>query len=450
MQYVLALIGGGLLLLILMLVPMGLSIIQKTCVAGIASALSLLLLIFKIVYPLPLAILLVLLCAFVLMYVIWKKANFLFINVNDETMAMSIEHEPIVEVKNSFRNNLVKEIKDYDDNSREKEIVSPERSLQEEEKTIDDFELNHELLLKLEEVEEGPEPESDAIKPASEVLVEEDIDSIEELNFYSADRDDDEQSLEELSELEEIEEIDFTARMETTYEQEEEEEEDDSYFDDFIREAEQEQLQSRYEIETPDAPFIERDSKDSMRDKENLFENRIEMIANSVDRESTNDIKENEMTTEDRIAKQDEEQRESGEVDEPILLEDELDQMLELVEKEEQVEIDLESENEFTEDYSSKQVATQMLTLLHEQAQHYKSTGFELEYEKIVNQLLSSDLDDVMYFSIAAEYRSHLVESGQWEKVETLLFEMESRCKYPLLLEEIRYVRSIVKNKIMK
>ncbi|MDP4550469.1 hypothetical protein Q9251_06200 [Alkalihalobacillus macyae] len=448
MQYVLALIGGGLLLLILMLVPMGLSIIQKTCVAGIASALSLLLLVFRMVYPLPLAILLVLLCAFVFMYVIWKKANFLFVSISDET-SVAMEHETNGEVKNSFRNNLLKEIEGYDDNSREKEIVSPVRSPQEEENIIDDFELNHELLLTLEEVEEEPEPESDAIEPAYEELVEEGLDSIEELNLYIADRDEEEESLEELSELEEKEEIDFTARMETTYEQEEEdeEEEDDSYFDDFIREAE---LQSQDEIGTSDAPLLEEDNIDSMMDKENLFENRIEMIASSVDREFKNDIKENEMTKEDRIAKQGGEQGESGEVDEPILLEEDLDQLLELVEKEEQVGSDLESENEVTEDHSSKQVATQMLALLHEQAQHYKASGFVLEYEKMVCQLLSSDLDDVMYFSIAAEYRSHLVESGQWEKVDTLLSEMECRCKYPLLLEEIRYFRSIAKNKIMK
>ena len=91
-----------------------------------------------------------------------------------------------------------------------------------------------------------------------------------------------------------------------------------------------------------------------------------------------------------------------------------------------------------------------MLSLLHEQAMKYKEIGYVSDYEKMVDQLLSSNLDDVMYFSIAAEYRSHLIESGQWAKVEMLLSEMEDRCKYSLLLEEIRYLQSMIKNKMMK
>lgn len=438
-----ALVGGGLLLLILTLVPIGLTLIQKTWVAGIASALSLLLLVFKIVYPLPLAIVLVLLCAFVFMYVIWKKANFLFINVSDETsVAMSIEHEPIGEVKASFRNNLVKEIEDYDDNSSNDEIVGTESSLQEEEKTIDNYEMNHEILLKLEEDRES----TDTIEPGIETE-EDDIDSIELLSLYIGDSEEEESS-EELIVLEEIEEIDFTARMVSTYEQEDEENEEDeevkeaeSYFDDFIREAEDD-LQTQGEIETTGTPLLEEVSKDST---ESPLENRIELIVDSVNSEPPIHVEENEKTIEECV-----------EVDGPLILEEDLDQLLESVEEEEQIENDFESEDEVKTveesepHHSSKLVAAQMLTLLHEQAQHYKASGFVLEYEKIVDQILSSDLDDVMYFSIAVEYRSYLVESDQWGKVETLLSEMESRCKYPLLLEEIRFFQSKFKNKMMK
>ncbi|TKD70303.1 hypothetical protein [Pseudalkalibacillus hwajinpoensis] len=456
MQYVLALIGGGLLLLILTLVPMGLSIVQKTLVAGMASALSILLLVFKVIYPLPLAIILVLLCASILMYVIWKKANVLFVNVADEMgVAMHIENEPVSEKKESFRNKLIKEREEYDDNSSNRETDESEEVMQEEEEKYFDDEMNHELLLKLEEIEDHEELKAADAKPVlEEVDSAEEFNLDEHLNLYTADQNDEEESSEELIELEEIEEIDFSARMETVYEENDEEEELESFFDDFIREAEQEQLQQKSETETAGTAtsLLEQEGDHSSSEQnENQFENRLEEIEDLNDRvpilfevEKNGEVKQ--IESEDTL---------KPEEDESLILEDALNEMLETTNEIEQVgnetEFPVETKTEeVAVDQSSEKVATQMLSLLHEQARNYKEIGYVSEYEKMVDQLLTSNLDDVMYFSIAAEYRSHLIESGQWAKVEKLLSEMEDRCKYPLLLEEIRYLQSMIKNKMMK
>lgn len=438
---------------------MGLSIVQKTWVAGMASTLSLLLLVFKVIYPLPLAIILVLLCASIFMYVIWKKANFLFVNVDDEMgLAMHIENEPVSEKKESFRNKVIKEREEHDDNSSKRETEEIEDAMQEEEKFVDD-EMNHELLLKLEEIEDHEELEAADTKPVlEEVDMAEEFDLDEHLNLYTADQNDDEESSKELIELEEIEEIDFSARMGTVYEendeQEEEEEELESFFDDFIREAEQEQLQQKSETETAGtaSSLLEQEGDySSSEQNESQFENRLDEIEDLNDRvpilfevEKSGEVKQDER--EDTL---------KPEEDESLILEDALNEMLGTTNEIEQVgnetEFPVETKTEEVDvDQSSEKVATQMLSLIHEQARNYKEIGYVLDYEKMVDQLLASNLDDVMYFSIAAEYRSHLIETGQWAKVETLLSEMEDRCKYPLILEEIRFLQSMLNNKMMK
>ena len=431
MQYVLALIGGGLLVLILTLIPMGLSALQKLWVAGMAAVLSLLLLLVKEIYPLPLAIILVLLCTFVAMYGFWKKANFLFVSVSAETSAaIDLEEDKMIEENPSFQMESIKVAAENDDNTikRDMKLESDERinPTIEVSKHSDELEIENDLFLKLEEIDEFENEESELASSVSpQLLLDEVEETIEEVDRFIAEHEENtENSSEEIefSELDEIEEIDFSARIATGYEEEEDKDEDDldGFFDDFIREAELE------EVESASTEEANEQKESALVDDEALsfedgFEEEIEK-EQDVDRHEKDQVN----TTKDR-----------AEIDE-IVIEDG---------SEETVEPDEEVGDVVNE---SKQVATQMLTLLHDQAQSYKANGLIREYEHITEQLLSSSLDDVMYFSIAAEYRDHLIEATEWTRVQKLLDKMAFRCKYPMLQEEIGYFQLMVKNNMMK
>ncbi|MDO6656031.1 hypothetical protein [Anaerobacillus sp. 1_MG-2023] len=432
MQFVLALIGGGLLLLILTLVPMNLTIIQKTWVAGLGVLLSMLLLVVKGIYPLPLAILLVFLCACGFMYLFWKKANYLFVQVQSETsVAMDVE-ETNREGKSSFLTKSIKDTVESDDNSRKKDddVETDERTghIDEEQST------EHELFLKIDQIDEM-EDDLKETEESTETLDEEleKVESIEEVNQYIAniEENDKEETLpteDELSELEEMEDIDFSARMETVYEEEEveeEEEELDGFFEDFIREAEQEEVGSENK-EHPDLAEEVVDEKDPPTRKE------LSDISSQEEERKVQRMEEKVL---------DEEENESS-----ILIVEQLDLIEDEHEEEEQVNLD--NSDEAVE--RSVEVASRMFDLLHDQAKNYKESGFVKEYEQMTQQLLSSELDDVMYFSVAAEYRDYLMQKESWNEVLALLNEMETRCQYPLLEQEIHYLQSMIQNKMMK
>ena len=466
MQFVLALLGGGLLVLILTLIPMGLSALQKLWVAGMAAMLSMLLLLVKEIYPLPLAIILVVLCMFVAMYGFWKKANFLFVSVEDETSAaIDLEEEKMIEEKPTFQLESIKVAVENDDNSikRDVEAESDERLKVsfDEDKLFDEVEIENDLFLQLEEIDEfdNKEPEiADSVSP--QLVLDEVTETIEEVDRFIAETEEETQissEEKELSELEEMEEIDFSARLETGYEEDEDEDVVDSFFDDFIREAELEEVESASTEETiqeTDATVLEdgdlvEENDDHLK---SMFEIEVDDDAKGLSFEGELE----EETEKEQAADFDESEQplvpvklEGHEVGHINMKENRTDAEETADEKLSGETIEQDQEDNRVENVT-KSVATKMLTLLHEQATSYKSNGLIREYEHLMEQILLSGLDDVMYFSIAAEYRDHLIKGMKWTRVQKLLDEMAFRCEYPLLKEEIRYLQSMVKNKMMK
>ena len=284
---------------------MSLSFIQKTWVAGMSSVLSLLLLVFKMVYPLPLAILLVFLCASVALYVIWKKTKFLFVIPNDEFRGqIHTENDQVVEKNELFRNNTIKEIDEDDDINSSSKIDKYEAEHQYEENGIDGVQ-NHELFIRLEEVENHNDLETVLVNSS----FEEDSNSAYEEGKYP-------------EKLIELEEIDFSARMESTYE----EEELNSFFDDFKSEVEQEELETaRAKVSLTQ----EVDNHANSDDEEYSSQNWGERISQLVDRETTVRLEEIEESSQDVREEDIIKLYESIQVEEPIILEEELDQMLE-------------------------------------------------------------------------------------------------------------------------
>lgn len=439
MQFVLALVGGGLLLLILTLVPMNLTVMQKMWIAGLGVLLSMLLLAVKGIYPLPLAILLVFLCACGFMYLFWKKANSLFVQVQSETSVAVDVEEINRQAKSSFLMKSIKDRVENDDSSRKKDdhVETDERSSH--------MDIDHELFLKIdqiEEIEDDLKETEESPKTWSEKL--EEVKSIEEVNQYIANLEENEKeetlsTKDERNELEELEDIDFSARMETVYEEEVEGEveELDGFFDDFIREAEQEEVDS--------------ENKEHSVLADEIVLNQLDFTEEGIIDEKDPFIQKERFDISSK-----EEERKIQQMEEQVLGEEEDEGSMLAIEQLELIDVEHEEEEQVTLDNSeeaierSEEVASRMFDLLHDQAKNYKESGFVREYEQMTEQLLRSELNDVMYFSIAAEYRDYLMQKESWNEALALLNEMETRCQYPLLVQEIHYLQSMIQNKMMK
>lgn len=423
-----------------MVTPLGITRTQRYVVAGMGSLLSLLLLVFKSIYPLPIAILLVILVAMVIMYGLWKKAHHLLISSggNKEVLEDYYSRLDVVEEKDS----------DTEPVNGESEVVD---------KQSDDLFLEEIDFATSEDPEELEGAESEHVLEESELLEEE---SLDRSNI-----------------------VDRELELETDAWQDFEAEE--SFADDEARSADKEPLK---DIE--DESHVLMDGEEVENDED---EEEIEGIDFSLRLESTLDIEENESTTE-RLQGESEEEA-SGDYSEvsdraPLLEfdtkeehvgeddnvqdspvddfqetlntetfegdEEPLDEAIEHVHAEEESILDYEdSVNGFEEadtvaevaEDPSEEIAGQIVTILREQARFLKDSGNKEGYIDVTEQLLSSHLTDDIYFAVAAEYRDFLIEENEWMKLNKLLDDMKQRCEYPLLLEEINYLQSLYKQK---
>ncbi|MCA0986229.1 hypothetical protein [Guptibacillus algicola] len=458
MGYLLALVGGSLLLLLLMVAPLGLSRIQKYVVAGMGLLLSLLLLVFKSIYPLPIAFVLVLLVAMVIMYVIWKKANYLLISsegskelLEDYYNRIEVAEEKILEPEDELVNSP-SEIVDEEDEDLNLEEIDFEESegaekLEQSSEDNSEFEVSEEdteSLIELDNIEEHAEENRELDQDTYDdeyVEVLETVEVLEEADYETTKEpidhaDEQEQVKEALNETEEtaddIEGIDFSLRLESVLEEapsndfEESEEEltvENIAEEDFEVSELEEEVKVDEDLESESGSDEDEDPQSS---RSNDFESRL-------DNDSFDDSEEecDEISAEDNIR---------------VETYDDDEDVLDPTDAEVNDSNDEEISDEVVED-QSEQIAGEMVALLREQASYLKNSGNRSAYVNVTEQLLDSHLTDDIYFAVAAEYRDFLIVQKEWAKLNTLLDEMEKRCEYPLLLEEIHYLKTRYKQK---
>lgn len=456
MDYLLALVGGGLLLLLLMVAPLGLSRIQKYVVALMGLLLSLLLLVFKSIYPLPIAFVLVLLVAMVIMYGIWKKANYLLISsegskelLEDYYNRIEVVEEKILKPEDELVNSPSEVVDEEDEDLNLEEIDFEESEGAENlEEALEDnsglevLEEHTESLIELDHIEEHAEENRELDQDTDDdeyVEVHETVEVLEEEDYETTkepiDHADEQEPVKEvLNEAEETaddkEGIDFSLRLESVLEEATSNffEESEEYLT-VENKAEEDFDVSELEEVTVDEE-LESDSdtdedEDLQLSRSNDFESRLDN--DSFDSEEERD----EISPDDNI------RVETYDFDE---------ELFDLANAEVNDSNDESTSDEEIED-QSEQIAAEMVALLREQASYLKTSGNKAAYINVTEQLLDSHLTDDIYFAVAAEYRDFLIVQKEWAKLNTLLDEMEKRCEYPLLLEEIHYLKTRYKQK---
>ncbi len=454
----LALVGGGLLLLLLMVTPLGLTRIQSYVVAGMGLLLSLLLLVFKSIYPLPIALVLVLLVAMVVMYGIWKKANHLLFSSdgNKELLEDYYNRLEVADVKNldheDERVNSPTEVVDEQNEDLYLEEINfdnTEDSGDDENLSQaigDDFEFevseeDNESLIKLDQIEDHAREDLELNKDADDEEYVEGYEAVEAEEHETASS----ESVEEENQVgdtpnesaEETDEvgIDFSLRLESVLEDDEsssqfEESEEEVTVDDLAEEA-----SGSSDTEDEDTLDEDLESGREADEEEDLQFSRSNDFESQLNRDSFDEVEEEIDEQDEGIAV------ETYEGDESLLYTEDL--------KDDSDENDSDDElisNEVVED-PSEQIAYEMVDLLREQASYLKNSGNISAYLNVTEQLLNSHLTDDRYFAVAAEYRDFLIVQKEWSKLNKLLNEMEERCEYPVLLEEIHYLKSLYKQK---